>query len=228
MDLSFKLRSVCEPFRINSVLFPKVRACACFPACTVWPEKRVGPAGTARVSGAAGVCVWKLLTAGWAWSCCIGYQPNLCDLLQQFHPRVAHPHGAPAPAHQGKGLPETWPASCESVPFVPSLFALESGRHGACITAILLAQVPNATCNCIAIRSDGTLLLSGWYAYSPPARMRAVQSSGCRLTPCCRGAFRDDGKIRAFTPETGKLKFEINNAHNKVLCARGLSSLPLS
>jgi hypothetical protein len=25
-----------------------------------------------------------------------------------------------------------------------------------------------------------------------------------------------DGKIRAFTPQTGKLKFEIVNAHNKV------------
>ncbi len=26
----------------------------------------------------------------------------------------------------------------------------------------------------------------------------------------------DDNKIRAFLPQTGKLKYEINNAHNKV------------
>lgn len=30
---------------------------------------------------------------------------------------------------------------------------------------------------------------------------------------------RDDGKIRAYMPQSGKLKFEINNAHNKGVTA---------
>ena len=44
-------------------------------------------------------------------------------------------------------------------------------------------------CYCFAFMPDGKLIVTGW----------------------------NDGKIRGFLPQSGKLKFEINNAHNKVL-----------
>lgn len=50
---------------------------------------------------------------------------------------------------------------------------------------ILRLQVPNVECNCVCFTRDGKKILSGW----------------------------DDGKIRAFYPQSGKLMFTINDAH---------------
>ncbi|GBG26806.1 Cilia- and flagella-associated protein 52 [Hondaea fermentalgiana] len=50
---------------------------------------------------------------------------------------------------------------------------------------LLRIQVPNVTCNAVALPKSGDLILSGW----------------------------DDGKIRAFKPVSGKLEFVINDAH---------------
>ena len=46
-------------------------------------------------------------------------------------------------------------------------------------------QVPNLECSCIGITRSGSTIVSGW----------------------------SDGKIRAFYPESGKLKFVIADAH---------------
>lgn len=56
-------------------------------------------------------------------------------------------------------------------------------------------EVPGVTCTTTAIRADGAQIISGW----------------------------TDGKIRAFGPETGKLQFEINNAHNKGVTALAIT-----
>ncbi|KAL4170381.1 hypothetical protein KRP22_011282 [Phytophthora ramorum] len=56
---------------------------------------------------------------------------------------------------------------------------------------ILRVQVPNLVCNCIELTRDGGLVVSGW----------------------------DDGKVRAFYPESGKLKFVIQDAHNESVTA---------
>lgn len=50
---------------------------------------------------------------------------------------------------------------------------------------ILRLQVPNVECNCVEFTKNGKVILSGW----------------------------DDGKIRAFYPQSGKLMFVINDAH---------------
>ncbi|XP_078426734.1 cilia- and flagella-associated protein 52 [Cetorhinus maximus] len=50
---------------------------------------------------------------------------------------------------------------------------------------LLRIVVPNMTCNAIEFMQDGRSIISAW----------------------------NDGKIRAFTPETGKLMYTINNAH---------------
>ena len=50
---------------------------------------------------------------------------------------------------------------------------------------LLRIQVPNLNCLCIDFSADGKSILSGW----------------------------DDGKIRAFRPQTGKLMYVINDAH---------------
>lgn len=50
---------------------------------------------------------------------------------------------------------------------------------------LLRIQVPNLECNCIAFAPDGKSIISGW----------------------------DDGKIRAFRPQTGTLVYAINDAH---------------
>jgi len=52
---------------------------------------------------------------------------------------------------------------------------------------LLRIQVPNLTCNCVAVTPNGGSILSGW----------------------------SDGKIRAFYPESGNLKFVITDAHNE-------------
>ena len=63
-------------------------------------------------------------------------------------------------------------------------------------TELLRIQVPNLVCNCVAINKQGTSIVSGW----------------------------DDGKVRAFAPETGKLQFTINDAHAESVTAINLTS----
>lgn len=53
---------------------------------------------------------------------------------------------------------------------------------------LLRIQIPNFDCLCSLVTPSGQLIISGW----------------------------DDGKIRSFLPETGKLKFTIIDAHDKV------------
>ena len=57
--------------------------------------------------------------------------------------------------------------------------------HAAESRELLRIQVPNLMCNCVTMSPDGSLILSGW----------------------------SDGKVRAFYPESGALKFVINDAH---------------
>lgn len=56
---------------------------------------------------------------------------------------------------------------------------------------ILRVQVPNLVCHCVDLTPDGSAIISGW----------------------------DDGKVRAFFPESGKLKFVIQDAHNEGVTA---------
>jgi WD40 repeat protein len=51
---------------------------------------------------------------------------------------------------------------------------------------LLRIEVPGLDCNCVNFMSDGKSILSGW----------------------------SDGKIRAFLPQSGKLLYAINDAHN--------------
>jgi len=56
---------------------------------------------------------------------------------------------------------------------------------------LLAIQVPQVTCNCISFMKDGKSIISGW----------------------------SDGKIRAFTPQSGKLIYAINDAHKDAVTA---------
>lgn len=56
---------------------------------------------------------------------------------------------------------------------------------------LLRIQVPNLVCNCIAVLPNGKSIVSGW----------------------------DDGKIRAFFPESGKLQYVITDAHAEAVTA---------
>lgn len=56
---------------------------------------------------------------------------------------------------------------------------------------LLRIQVPNMTCLCLAINGAGTCIVSGW----------------------------DDGRVRGFSPETGKLLFTIPDAHIEAVTA---------
>ncbi|XP_072882054.1 cilia- and flagella-associated protein 52 isoform X1 [Hemitrygon akajei] len=61
---------------------------------------------------------------------------------------------------------------------------------------LLRIVVPNMTCNTIEFMHDGRSIISAW----------------------------NDGKIRAFTPETGKLMYTINNAHHEGVTAIAATS----
>jgi len=52
---------------------------------------------------------------------------------------------------------------------------------------LLRIQVPNLVCNCIHVTQNGGTIVSGW----------------------------DDGKVRGFQPESGALKFVVQDAHNE-------------
>jgi WD40 repeat protein len=56
---------------------------------------------------------------------------------------------------------------------------------------LLRIQVPNQACLCVCINREGSTIASGW----------------------------DDGKVRAFSPETGKLLFTIADAHMEAVTA---------
>ncbi|XP_038067844.1 cilia- and flagella-associated protein 52-like [Patiria miniata] len=56
---------------------------------------------------------------------------------------------------------------------------------------VLSITVPNMTCNAIELMRDGSGIVSAW----------------------------DDNKIRVFYPQSGKLKYQINDAHNKKVTA---------
>jgi cilia- and flagella-associated protein 52 len=58
-------------------------------------------------------------------------------------------------------------------------------------TELLRIAVPNLECKCITFKKDGTSLISGW----------------------------NDGKIRAFGPQSGRLQYEINDAHKRSVTA---------
>jgi len=57
--------------------------------------------------------------------------------------------------------------------------------HSKNCSELLRIRVPNLECLCVAFSYDGKSILSGW----------------------------DDGKIRAFTPQTGKLMYVLHDAH---------------
>lgn len=56
---------------------------------------------------------------------------------------------------------------------------------------LLRIQVPNLDCTCVGITQNGNTIVSGW----------------------------SDGKLRAFFPESGRLKFVINDAHSESVTA---------
>ncbi|KAI9207349.1 quinon protein alcohol dehydrogenase-like superfamily [Polychytrium aggregatum] len=58
-------------------------------------------------------------------------------------------------------------------------------------TELLRIAVPNLECNCITFKKDGSSLISGW----------------------------NDGKIRAFGPQSGRLQYEIHDAHKRGVTA---------
>jgi WD40 repeat protein len=56
---------------------------------------------------------------------------------------------------------------------------------------LLKISVPNLECKCITFKKDGSSLITGW----------------------------NDGKIRAFGPQSGRLQYVINDAHKKIVSA---------
>jgi len=70
------------------------------------------------------------------------------------------------------------------------LFATCSGSdirvwHSGTLSELLRLQVPNQECNCIAFLPSGAAIVSGW----------------------------NDGKVRSFLPQSGRLEYVINEAH---------------
>jgi cilia- and flagella-associated protein 52 len=78
----------------------------------------------------------------------------------------------------------------------PDLFLTASGSdirvwHAGKRTELLRIQVPNIECLAVTINDAGTVIASGW----------------------------DDGKVRAFAPESGKLLWTLNDAHGDSVTA---------
>ena len=56
---------------------------------------------------------------------------------------------------------------------------------------LLRISVPNLECKCVTFKKDGSSIITGW----------------------------NDGKIRAFGPQSGRLQYVINDAHKPVVTA---------
>ena len=103
---------------------------------------------------------------------------------------------------QLRGTGHTVPVSDVCFPHGTSdLFLTAGGNdirvwHTVKRTELLRIQVPNLIVNCIAISNQGTTIVSGW----------------------------DDGKVRAFSPETGKLQYTINDAHAESVTSVAMTS----
>eukprot|EP00042_Codosiga_hollandica_P004593 m.14334 g.14334 ORF g.14334 m.14334 type:complete len:611 (+) comp22175_c0_seq1:135-1967(+) len=91
------------------------------------------------------------------------------------------------------------PSKINQIEFAPGtsdLFATCSSEdvrvwHTPTNKEMLRITVPNQECFSLSFMPDGKAIITGW----------------------------NDGKIRAFLPQSGKLKYEINNAHNKGVTA---------
>lgn len=94
--------------------------------------------------------------------------------------------------------------SCHNNPITDVTFPLESSElfvtssindvrvwHAASGKELLRLSIPNLTCNAVNITNDGHAVITGW----------------------------NDGKIRAFYPESGQPMYTIHDAHNKGVTA---------
>ncbi|KAJ3000626.1 Cilia- and flagella-associated protein 52 [Globomyces sp. JEL0801] len=62
---------------------------------------------------------------------------------------------------------------------------------------LLRISVPNLECQCITFKKDGSSLITGW----------------------------NDGKIRAFGPQSGRLQYVINDAHKRMVTALAVTDI---
>jgi len=83
-----------------------------------------------------------------------------------------------------------FPAGCSDL-FITSSTSDIRIWNTALRQELLRIQVPNLDCTCIGITQNGTTIVSGW----------------------------TDGKVRAFFPESGRLKFVINDCHAEAVTA---------
>lgn len=88
--------------------------------------------------------------------------------------------------HYGRVTDVQFPSNCSDI-FVTSSVNDIRIWNARLRQELLRIQVPNLECNCIGITPNGGSIVSGW----------------------------TDGKIRAFYPESGRLKFVITDAHTE-------------
>jgi len=88
-----------------------------------------------------------------------------------------------------------FPAGCSDL-FVTSSYGDLRLWNAHTRHELLRIKVPNLWCNCIALTPDGASIISGW----------------------------EDGKIRAFGPESGKLQYVITDAHQKAVTALAITN----
>jgi len=95
-----------------------------------------------------------------------------------------------ATCHCGPVNDVCFPADCSDLFITCSMYDIRIW-NAALRQELLRIQVPNLECKCIGITPKGTTIVSGW----------------------------TDGKIRAFFPESGRLKFVISDAHSEAVTA---------
>lgn len=84
--------------------------------------------------------------------------------------------------------------------------------HASTGKELLRLSVPKLTCNAVVIRPDGKAIITGG---SGTGQGRPGAQLG-HLVCCCGCAGWNDGKIRAFHPQSGKAMYTIHDAHSKV------------
>mmetsp|Transcript_25908 Transcript_25908/g.60608 ORF Transcript_25908/g.60608 Transcript_25908/m.60608 type:complete len:648 (+) Transcript_25908:65-2008(+) len=95
-----------------------------------------------------------------------------------------------ATCHCGPVNDICFPSGCSDLFITCSIYDIRIW-NSALRQELLRIQVPNLECKCIGITPNGQTIVSGW----------------------------TDGKIRAFFPESGRLKFVISDAHSEAVTA---------
>ena len=96
--------------------------------------------------------------------------------------------------------------------------------HSTTGKELLRLSIPNITCHAVTFTPDGKAIITGALLYTSSFFIITGYGSTLYYTIIVIPSAWDDGKIRAFYPQSGKPMYTIHDAHNKGVTALACTS----